>query len=182
MLVRRRYSWRGYSVDDSVDADLADHRVGHEITVIASDSRSTVGTITLGLDGVHGLRADETHGDAMAAARQGGRRVCELTRLAVEERVDSRAVLSSLFALVYEFGRTIHGVTDVFIEVNPRHLSFYTRMLGFVVATGERFCERVRAPSVLLHLDVDRLEQRLLLLGGLGGDESADALGLAVAA
>jgi len=163
-LVRRRYAWRGYSLDDPSDARLPDIRPSREITVIASDDHATVGTLTLGLDGPRGLRADETHGDSVANARLEGRRVCELTRLAVDERADSRAVLASLFTLVYEVGRTIHGVTDVFVEVNPRHVAFYTRVLGFVVAAGERFCERVRAPSVLLHLEVGQLEERLRAL------------------
>lgn len=164
MLVCKRYAWRGYCLDGADDSLRPRQCAEHEITVIASTDCTTIGTITLGLDGPRGLRADETHGDSVASARLGGRRVCELTRLAVDERADSRAVLASLFTLVYEVGRTIHGVTDVFVEVNPRHVAFYTRVLGFVVAAGERFCERVRAPSVLLHLEVDQLEQRLRVL------------------
>jgi len=58
-------------------------------------------------------------------------------------------------------GRSMHGVTDVFIEVNPRHVGFYQRALGFAVAAGERFCERVKAPSVLLKLELADLERRL---------------------
>ena len=46
-------------------------------------------------------------------------------------------MLASLFGLVYTVGRVTHGVTDVFIEVNPRHAGFYSRVLGFVVAAGE---------------------------------------------
>jgi hypothetical protein len=165
-LVRERYSWRGYDVGIPGEHKAPpEGPVSHEITFVAADDRATLGTITLGLDGPSGLHADETHRDAVDAARARGRRVCELTRFAVHEQADSRRVLASLFSLVYAAGRTIHGVTDVFIEVNPRHVSFYSRLLGFVVAAGERFCERVRAPSVLLHLELDALEERLLQLG-----------------
>ena len=45
--------------------------------------------------------------------------------------------------------------------MNPRHVSFYSKVLGFVVAAGEKVCERVRAPSVLLRLELDTLEDRL---------------------
>jgi hypothetical protein len=165
-LVRKRYSWRGYDVGIPKDSKAtASGPVSRQITFVAADDRYTLGTITLGLDGPSGLHADETHRDAVDAARAQGRRVCELTRFAVHEKADSRRVLASLFSLVYAAGRTIHGVTDVFIEVNPRHVSFYSRLLGFVVAAGERFCERVRAPSVLLHLELGTLEERLLQLG-----------------
>ena len=146
---------------DDHAADSPRERTRHEITFVAANDDATVGTVTLRLDGPLGLRAEETHGEVIQSARLGGRRVCELTRLAVAAKVDSHAVLASLFSLAYGAGRTIHGVTDVFIEVNPRHVAFYSRVLGFVVAAGERICERVRAPSVLLHVEVAALAVHL---------------------
>jgi hypothetical protein len=162
-LVRKRYAWRGYEVEtaDDLTADRVSERMIQEITFVAANENATLGTVTLGLDGPLGLRAEETHGEVIQSARLAGRRVCELTRLAVAARVDSHAVLASLFSLAYAAGRTIHGVTDVFIEVNPRHVAFYSRVLGFVVAAGERICERVRAPSILLHVEVGALAERL---------------------
>ena len=97
----------------------------------------------------------------MRRARNSGGRVGELTRLAVAEEADSRVVLASLFGLVYTVGRFEHGVTDVFIEVNPRHAVFYTRAVGFVVAATAQLCQRVLARSLLFHLKVDTLERRL---------------------
>ena len=165
-LVRRRYAWRGYEVEAVGDAIAAraHPRFEQEITFVAENCATTVGTVTLGLDGPLGLRADETHGDVIHKVRTEGRRVCELTRLAVEESINSKSVLASLFSLVYAAGRTMHDVTDVFIEVNPRHVVFYSRILGFVAAAGERFCERVRAPSVLLQLEIEALAERLEIM------------------
>jgi len=165
-LVRQRYAWRGYQVKSRAELDaIFPERQKHEITFVAMDERALLGTITLGLDGPTGLRAEETHSDAILFARESGSRVCELTRLAVANCPDSRTVLASLFSLVYALGRTIHGVTDVFIEVNPRHVGFYQRILGFIVAADERFCDRVGAPSVLLRLDIDVLDERLQQFG-----------------
>ena len=165
-LVRKRYAWRGYEVEAVGDAIAAraHPRFQQEITFVAEKRDTTIGTVTLGLDGPLGLRAEETHGDVIRMARTDGCRVCELTRLAVEESVDSKSVLASLFSLVYAAGRTMHDVTDVFIEVNPRHVVYYSRILGFVVAAGERFCERVRAPSVLLRLEIEALAERLEIM------------------
>lgn len=168
-LVRKRYAWRGYDVETMADPRLAraHPRFEQEITFVAARHDATVGTVTLGLDGPYGLRAEETHGDVIRTKRASGCRVCELTRLAVDESVDSRSVLASLFGLAYAAGRTLHDVTDVFIEVNPRHVAYYSRILGFVVAAGERLCERVRAPSVLLHLEIDALAARLKTLADI---------------
>ena len=161
-LVRRRYGWRGYDVV-AADDDGAPPRssVLHEFTIIALDRATTLGTVTLRLDGPAGLQAAKSYGTTIDEVRSTGGRVCELTRFAVAENVDSRTVVASLFACMYDIGRTTHGMTDLFVEVNPRHVAFYVRTLGFEVAAGERFCTRVGAPSVLLWLDLDRLDASL---------------------
>jgi len=162
-LIRRRYAWRGYKVESSEDAEPTGKQSDpcHNVTFFALDHGTVVGTITLRLDGPDGLRADATHGHVIGYARDKGRRLGELTRLALAAHVDSRRVLSSLFGVVYSVGRWEHQVTDVFVEVNPRHVAFYVRALGFAAVGDAKFCERVCAPSILLYADVDSLEDRL---------------------
>ena len=162
-LVRARYRWRGYDVpvSDSHASSDANQDGGQEITFIAKEGAVALGTLTLGLDGPKGLLAEATHDGVIDAARARGRKVCELTRLAIAQSANSKSILSSLLAAAHLVGREIYAVTDVFIEVNPRHVGFYSRLLGFVVAAGEKVCERVRAPSVLLRLELDALEERL---------------------
>jgi hypothetical protein len=172
-LVMRRYAWRGYRVDARTLGYPAPRATTKSaITLIASDAAGeTMGTMTLALDGPGGLLVDDAYGTELEAARAAGRRICELTRLAVDERADSRKVLATLFSLAFLLGRALHRATDVFIEVNPRHVAFYEHALGFVVAAGERICERVKAPSVLLRLDTAKLEERLRYFGFGGIDD-----------
>src|SRR6266581_6915858 len=134
-LVRERYAWRGYEFEDPADAraESRHERSSQEITFLVASGHAAVGTLTLGLDGAHGLRAEEEYRDVIDRYRDAGCRVCELTRLALAEHVDSKAVLASLFYLAHAVGRTMHDVTDVFIEVNPRHARFYSRVLGFAL-------------------------------------------------
>jgi hypothetical protein len=165
-LVRKRYAWRGYEFPDAdAAAEQSRRRSSQEITFLAAFGRIPVGTLTLGLDGPAGLLAEASYGEVIAEYRTEGHRVCELTRLALAQRIDSKTILAALFCLAHAVGRTRSDVTHVFIEVNPRHVAFYCRILGFVVAAGEKFCERVRARSVLLELEIDALEERLLALG-----------------
>ena len=172
-LIRKRYAWRGYNLEAFEYQCRFNAGAGarREITFFAADQPATLGTITLRLDGPDGLRAEATHGESVQRARGEGHCIGELTRLAVAEDVDSRLVLASLFGLVYAVGRVMHGLTDVFIEVNPRHVAFYSRALGFAVAGEARFCERVRAPSVLIHVDVETLEERLGLANSRPAEE-----------
>lgn len=158
-LVRRRYAWRGYETGQLADA-VARARP-NEITLLATAGRASLGTLTLRVDGPLGLGAEEGYPGTIAAVRAEGRRVCELTRFAIAETSYRKTVLASLFSLAYAVARTRHDATDAFIEVNPRHVGFYRRTFGFLVAAGERFCARVRAPSVLLRLELAELERRL---------------------
>jgi hypothetical protein len=165
-LVSRRYAWRGYGVGSEGNAPVV-QRTAQEVTFIVDDRSKTVGTVTLGFDGAHGLLAEQTHNAVIAKFRESGRRVCELTRLAVAEAADTRAVLASLLGLAHFVGRSMHNATDVFIEVNPRHVGYYSRVLGFAVAASAQLCPRVHAPSVLLRLELDALEGRLRHSGGV---------------
>jgi hypothetical protein len=164
-LVRKRYKWRGYEVEgaDAV-AESSQKRSSQELTFLAASGETAVGTLTLGLDGPAGLLAEAEYGEVIGAFRAAGHRMCELTRLALAERIDSKIVLAGLFSFAHAAARTLRGVTHVFIEVNPRHVQFYSRVLGFAVVASGKFCERVRAQSVLLGVELEVLEARLRTL------------------
>jgi len=157
-LVRRRYAWRGYDVPEAAAEST------REITFLVSTRSTPLGTLTLGLDGPHGLRAEAAYGEVIERFRGAGHRVCELTRLALAEGPDTKKILASLFSLAHAVGRTSHDVSHVFIEVNPRHVSFYSRVLGFIVEATGKMCERVHAPSTLLRVEIEALEERLGLI------------------
>lgn len=153
-LVRRRYAWRGYGCQS------VSRGHGDELTLVTSDTGAPTGTMTLRPDGPDGLQADSCFARELNEARQVGCRLGEVTSLALESEADSKAVLASLFYVGHWIFRFHHGVTDVVIEVNPRHAPFYQRALGFAVASGERICERVGAPGVLLQAPIEVIGQR----------------------
>lgn len=158
-LVRLRYAWRGYADVRKSGNPLSDEAPSPEgSTLLARRADRLVGTITLSVDG---LLAEQAHQAIVDAIKRGGRRVVELTRLAVRDTVDSRMVLAELFRAAYGIGRLVHGATDALIEVNPRHAGFYSRAFGFVRLGDEWLCARVNAPAVLMHLDVSKLDMRL---------------------
>ena len=163
-LVRRRYAWRGYHVNASQDFDAgAPGSEGQPVTLLAEDRGKLHGTLTVRPDSPHGLLAEESYGSEIERLRREGRRVGELVKLAVEEGVDWKAALDALVQSAYLVTRVVHLLTDVLIEVNPRHVRFYERVFGFAVAAGERMCARAGAPSVLMQLDTALFERRLAL-------------------
>ena len=60
----------------------------------------------------------------------------------------------------------VHRCTDALIEVNPRHVRFYEQMLGFTRAADERMDESVRAPAILMRLDLRHCAREIERLAG----------------
>jgi len=160
LLVKKKYSWRGYCVDTPVSSEP------NRITLIAETAEETVGTMTLCLDGDTPLPADENFGDKLDELRAKGRRLSEPSRLAIDDNVPKR-VFASLIHICYIYAANIHGFTDWVIEVNPRHAGFYKRMLGFREIGEERVCTRVDAPAVLLRLKLEYMAEQIGKFGGL---------------
>lgn len=158
-LVEQQYLARGYTCTHVGDtANLAPR---NETVMVATQGGEIVGTMTMAIDGPYGLWMDHTYPDIAQAARARRRMLCELTRLAVVAGTDTRGTLIALFALAHQVGYGQHGVEEVFIEVNPRHRSFYCRSFGFKAVSDVRTCDRVNAPAILLRLDVEQLNLRL---------------------
>jgi hypothetical protein len=163
-LVRRRYAWRGYRVAFLEDFEAGTPgSEGYPVTLLAEDREKLLGTLTVRPDSPQGLLAEESYGPEIERLRRDGRRIGELVKLAVEEGVDWKAALDALVQSAYLVTHVIHALTDVLIEVNPRHVRFYQRVFGFVVAAGERMCARAGAPSVLMQLDIAQFGRRLEL-------------------
>jgi hypothetical protein len=158
-LVERRYGDRGY-------ATPASKQDPHLFTFVAYDEGNLVGTVSIRLDSERGLGADALYRDEIDVLREGGCKICEFTRLAVDVTVVSKAVLAGLFHTAYLYAGAMHGCTFMVIEVNPRHVSFYRRALGFEPIGPERLNQRVNAPAVLLCASFDSIADGLKRFGG----------------
>jgi hypothetical protein len=161
-LVRRMYAWRGYKQTQQVEVRLA-----NEATLQACRGEEVFGTLTVRYDSDAGLAADDLYRSELDAYRSGGARVAELTRLAVDPELGSKEVLGALFHGAYVFCGPLAGVTDVFIEVNPRHVAFYRRLLDFHQAGEPKMCARVDALAVLLHVEVAYVGEQAARCGGM---------------
>jgi hypothetical protein len=163
LLIEKMYSWRGYDVD-------ALRHDPNKITLVAYQEEKVAGTMTLGLDTPQGMVVDQLYKNEVDQLRTQGRVPCDITRLAVDQDIKSKSVLAALFHLTYIYGHNIHRATDFLIEVNPRHVLFYVRMLGFQPFGEEKICPRVNAPAVLLRLDLAYADEQIMRYGGHGSD------------
>jgi hypothetical protein len=160
-LVDRMYAWRGYK-----NAESRQFARRGEATLHACHAAKVFGTLTVRFDVGAGLAADASYREEIDAYRGNSSGIAELTRLAVDPDYGSKEVLGSLFHAAYALCGPARGVSHVFIEVNPRHVAFYKRMLHFQVAGELKTCTRVNAPAVLMQVGVAHVGQQATLYGG----------------
>ncbi len=161
ILIDRRYAWRGYQTNPlQYDQGL------DRITLVASDEDATIGTMSIGFDGDGGLLVEELFPDEVRSLRAAGHRVCEFTKLAMDSVLGSKRVLASLFHVAYIYAYRVKGFDRLLIELNPRHVKYYEKILGFKVVGPQRMNLRVNAPAVLLCLSFSHTEQQIGKFGG----------------
>ncbi|MES1981062.1 MAG: hypothetical protein V4443_01180 [Pseudomonadota bacterium] len=158
MLLQRKYASRGYTSSHL-------HKAPESLPLMAYQGDQVIGTLTLGLDTPKGLMIEELYQHEIDHLRAAGRKICEVTKLAVDQPQESKRVLGALFHIAYIYSHVM-GHTDVVVEVHPRHVSFYKRMLGFQEYGPERLCSRVNAPAVMLRIEIEHVERQIELLGG----------------
>jgi hypothetical protein len=159
LLISKMYSWRGY---ESTPLRPDPNR----LTLVASEPKRHVGTISIGFDSPTGLLVDDLYKPEVDALRGKGARVCETIKLAVDKKARSKRVLSSLFHIVVIYAYRVRRATDMVIEVNPRHVTYYEEMFGFRQLGSERLNHRVNAPAVLLGVELDRFHNDIRAFGG----------------
>lgn len=165
-LVRKRYAWRGYQFPAAQDAYVAHSHNGRVVVIAQRSCGALVGTLTVRPDSARGLLAEMTYASEIEELRRDGHRLGEVVKLAVEEGGNSRVALDALVRAAYVVSHLVHGRSHVVIEINPRHVHFYEKVLGFVLASAERLCSRVGAPSVLMKLDLEQFGRRLHAAAG----------------
>lgn len=160
-LLESRYAWRGYH-----GVSLPRDPTAGRMTLAVTDGRATVGTITVGLDESAGLAAAETFPEEIAALRAEGLRLCEFAKLAAEPSAGGKHLLATLFHVAYLVAHRIRGADTLVMEVNPRHVGFYCRLLGARVIARGRINQTVSAPAVLLRIDFADVAAEIASFGG----------------
>ncbi len=160
-LIKNRYGWRGYT-----EVTLPTDQSVNKFTLSAVERDAIIGTITVSFDGPKRLSADDAFPAEVEAFRSQGRRLCEFTKLAVDPTVGTKRVLAALFHVAYVVAHRIRGYDMLLIEVNPRHVRYYERMLCFSIKSEERMNHSVNAPAVLLSIEFSKVMEQIGTFGG----------------
>lgn len=160
-LLKHRYAWRGYT-----GAGLPTDPSVNKFTLAAMENDASIGTITVSFDSPQKLASDDSFSEEVNALRAQGKKLCEFTKLAVDPTTATKRVLAALFHVAYIVAHRIRGFDTLLIEVNPRHVRYYERMLGCKVIGPERLNRSVRAPAVLLSVEFSYILSQIGEFGG----------------
>lgn len=174
------YRKKGYIAKDGTCKMATIHDAQpNTVTLVAEDTKGhAAATLTLVYDGDDGLPCDEIFERDLVPLRRQGRRIAEVTRLAIADgHARSRILLVRLFNWAYIHARRIMRSDDFVIEVNPRHVKYYCRLLGFRVLCAPRPCPRVQgAPAVLLRVDFEYGDREVARWAGQDGEANERSL------
>ena len=154
-LVQRRYELRGYLRSGADHADLTlYHVLPGSRTILIKAAERIVATATYVPDSPLGLPSERVFGPEVKEIRSAGRRLVEISGLAIEEsvRAEDRTKLAVwLFHTIEDLARWSGNTDDLVITVNPRHVGYYAGRLGFNRVAGPRpFAAVQGADAVLL--------------------------------
>lgn len=156
MLINRKYVQRGYGKNHRAPS------APNCVTFTATSTDEVIGTLSLTVDSPAGLALDKTFKQELDEIRkEPGVKICELTKFAVDSSESSLKLLAALFHIIFIYGTTKFGGTDLFIEVNPRHCRFYEAMLRFKRVGSVKTNTAVDAPSVLLWLKASDIRRHI---------------------
>lgn len=128
-----------------------------------------VSTMTVYLDGPRGLPLDTVYQAELDDLRAEGRNLVELGLFADRRQHLYRSIDAILELMRFCTHYSVHqGHVDAVVGVNPRHVPFYKKLLGFDVVGETKSYETVNDfPVVLLHLDWPKKTQMKRLPKGL---------------
>lgn len=127
------------------------------------DKDEAVASITLNFQEHSQLPCQELYSEEISPLLEKRVKLVEITRLVIKENHrHSNFLLAQLFQATFIYAYQIKNISNLVIEVNPRHVAFYQNLLGFTVLGNEKACERVNnAPAILLHLDLNYIQNNL---------------------
>lgn len=161
-LVHGQYVWRGFMGAPHPSGRRVNlrHALPSTRVFVARDGQRVVGTATVFQDSALGLPMDDVFADQLEAMRAAGRRVAEVSALAMDgdRRAYGLPVLMRLLRLVLVYASSVARLDDLCLVVRPQHVRFY-QQLGTCRVMGEpRNYEKVNLEgAVALHIDLHEI-------------------------
>ncbi len=136
-LVTSIYMSYGYLTEDKSDFDAKiNYYSPTTVTLVAVKDQHFIGSLSLVIDSHLKLPIDALYSEEVDQFRDSGRKLCELSQFAVSEGGMKTSLLLCKYAKVIAYD--ILHMTDFTVTVNPKHRTFYLKVLKFSVMADEK--------------------------------------------
>lgn len=129
-LVMSTYMKHGYLKEKTEFLEKMSGFAGVTITIVAENHNDMIGTLSVVLDSENKLPLDGLYPIETESLRRENRELCELSQFAVSEGGMKTSLQLCKYAKVIAVD--IFHLTDFVITANPKHQSFYLKILKFV--------------------------------------------------
>ena len=160
-LIYKQYHSYGY-MDNTSDAKRVTlwNSLPETYTIVAKEGTDVTGTVSYIIDSTAGLPMDELASDALNKLRRDGRKICEVSGLAMHKADSKSDTLMKIFQFGLKVMTEFCDVTDYVITVNPRHKLFYRKMLCFEQIGDAKAYKKVKnAPGIPMRLNLKRVQE-----------------------
>lgn len=154
------YLEKGYALNNESKLDVTsfDAKLNTLILLVANAKNEVVGSMSLYYDDFNFLPADTIFKDELNLLRKEGVKFVEVSKFVVRhDYQNQKEIILSLINTSFIHSFRIMNFDSFIIEVNPHHVVFYRRLLGFEQLGEIKECPRVNnAPAVLLICSKDK--------------------------
>jgi len=163
-LVYGSYFQRGYIAADPSEVRLSlFNAFPSTVTFVSLLDGDLIATVTLVPDTPVGLPMDDIYHEEVQALRQQGRHLAEVTMLADRRRRLRRSLpmLLQMMKSIFDYATLVLKADDLCITINPRHETYYERLLLFEPLGGMKTYPSVRNnPALAKRLDLNTARSR----------------------
>lgn len=154
------YAEKGYAFhhDTKMETSLFDAEENTLILMVENNKNEIIGSMSLYYDNGKLLPADTIFNEELHSLRCQGVKFAEVSRFVVRQDYQhQKEILITLINTIFIHAFRIMKIDEFVIEVNPRHVDYYKKLLGFVQFGNVKECPRVNnAPAVLLRCKSDK--------------------------
>ena len=134
------------------------------IFVVKDRAGVIIGSATLVFKGSVELPIEKTFGKEIKKLNTPENEIGEVSRLVISSKHrNSKEILVLLFNYMFIYGFHVKHINSCIVQVNPRHKTYYKKLLKFEELSEEKLCPSVQnAPAVLLHLPLSTYRSEVL--------------------
>jgi hypothetical protein len=134
-------------------------------TFVLKHEENVLGTLSFFVDSPCGLPIDHTFQDLMAPLRGLGRRLAEVSLLALDQEAFRKKSFSltdykkligafQLFKVMFDYARFVAQASDMVIAVHPKHEDLYRYLTFEIIGSPRRYVAARGKPALPMRLDI----------------------------